>query len=243
MEIIRNFETDRQILRHLGDLYGIFDKREPNHLSTYVYCLTKAYWSHVTPIPPTDTECLLFALGYGLQDVITPTGATVPVYEKHGVIYRPDLELPEVWGDVPGEIKTTRLSPKTVETSGFPSTWMKYMKGVCFLKDISRYHLVVLHLMGYWRPPTPLVMSYDIEFSDEEIFDNWSELLSRKVVLDDALVNSQVPLPFTYMNADSGKAECNWGSGCRYRMLCDAQSLVLDIPNPNHAEEELGAID
>ena len=138
MKITPNTELDRVILDHLANLYQIFEHREPNHLSTYIYCLTKAFWEQKAPIRPTDEEVLLFCLGYGLQDVLTPKNAVVPVYEHDGIVYRPDLELPDMF-DWPGEIKTTRASPKTHAEKGYPDSWLEYMMGVCFLRGVRRF--------------------------------------------------------------------------------------------------------
>ena len=233
MKITPNPELDKVIIDHLANLYGIFNRREPNHLSTYIYCLTKAYWEEKAPIKPTNEEVLLFSLGYGLQDVLTPTSAVVPVYEQDGIVYRPDLELQELF-DWPAEIKTTRASPKTFSEKGFPDTWFEYMMGVCFLRGVRKYELIPLYLMGYWRPPVPMLQCQSIEFEEDEILDNWSNITSRKNVLDSCLQLEVVPQPFQWCK----DWEC---AHCRYKMVCDAQVLLkgYDDVKVDQREQEL----
>lgn len=108
MKRIDNAELKRKILDHLADLYKIKEVRESNHLSSYITCRTKSFLDQKQTAEPTDQEVMLFALGYGLQDVLTPRDIAPVVYKKEGVIYRPDL--PMIWTGNLGEIKTTRKS-------------------------------------------------------------------------------------------------------------------------------------
>ena len=60
------------VLRWLANKYKLTDVREPNHLSSYVYCITKTFFDQKVQAIPTEEEMLLFAIGYGLQEVLTP---------------------------------------------------------------------------------------------------------------------------------------------------------------------------
>lgn len=227
MLVTPNPELDRTILNHLADLYKIKEKREPNHLSTYIYCLTKAYWEQRQGIAPTDEEVLLFSLGYGLQDVLTPKDAIVPYYEKDGIVYRPDLEFPRLGH--PGEIKTTRTSPNTHAKNGFSPSWLQYMMGVCFLQDVREYELIILYMVGVWRPPTPILTCYRLEFDDDEVFDNWMWLSERKTTLDVSLALDEPPMPYKHCNDDTNW-ECKY---CRYKLQCEAWVMT----HPLESEE------
>ncbi len=108
MKRIDSPELKHKMLDHLADLYKIKDVRESNHLSSYVTCRTKSFLDQKQTTEPTEQEVMLFALGYGLQDVLTPPDANAPVIEKAGIIYRPDMILASRLS----EIKTTRKSAK-----------------------------------------------------------------------------------------------------------------------------------
>src|SRR4030042_7169445 len=88
-----NPELQRKLLNHLASLYKIKEVREPNHLSSYIGCRTKTFFDQQQAIEPTDQEVMLFALGYGLQDVLTPKESKAKLYEFEGVIYRPDMSF------------------------------------------------------------------------------------------------------------------------------------------------------
>ena len=72
MEKIEAPELEQAIIDHLAGLYSIHVKREGLHLSSLIGCLTKSFFNEVNYTRPTNEETMLFALGYGLQDVLTP---------------------------------------------------------------------------------------------------------------------------------------------------------------------------
>ena len=222
MQRIENPELKRKILNHLAQQYNIKETREPNHLSSYVYCLTKGYMEQATATMPTDDEVMMFALGYGLQDVLTPRDATAPVYESEGIIYRPDMSFSIGQAEIERltEIKTTRKSAKYhFMDEHIPETWLVYMKGGCFLRGTDKYDLIVLYMMGDYAPPFPQMYCDTFEFTDDEIMDNWSYLRERKEIADFSLANNKIPVPFTH-NYDW---ECKY---CRFYLTCQTISAV-----------------
>jgi hypothetical protein len=216
MIISENAELSRLIIDHLSNLYGIREKREGIHLSTLIYCLTRSYFDNcsTTPIVPTDEEVMLFALGWGLQDVLTPKGTSSPVLEKDGIMYSPDFIFQ--LADWRVELKTTRMSAKKGDERNFPETWIEYMKSGCFITKTNTYDLSVLFMMGHYAPPFPKIASYHFEFSDDELFANWEYILSRKQVYDEAIANNAPPDPFKYCKLDW---ECK---NCRYKLVCES---------------------
>jgi len=136
MKRIDNPELKRKILDHLADLYKIKEVRESNHLSSYITCRTKSFLDQKQTVEPTDQEVVLFALGYGLQDVLTPKDASAPVITKDGIIYRPDMILDRRLN----EIKTTRKSAKYhfMEDS-LPVTRVDYIMGGCYMTERTEY--------------------------------------------------------------------------------------------------------
>jgi len=113
---------------------------------------------------------MLFSLGYGLQDVLTPPDADAPVIEKEGILYRPDMIL----SNRLNEIKTTRKSAKYhyMEDS-LPVTWVDYMMGGCALMGTREYDLIILYMMGNYSPPFPEVYAETVQFEQKEIEENW----------------------------------------------------------------------
>jgi hypothetical protein len=199
------------MLDHLADLYQIREVRTGIHLSTLVYCLTRSYLDQTQFIKPTDQEVLLFSLGYGLQDVLTPKEATTPTIVRDGITYRPDMMI-DLSGYGLTEIKTTRMSSGK---EGFPGTWLEYIMGGCYIMGSTEYDLSVLHMMGNYKPPFPSIKSYKITFTPEEIEDNWQYLMARKDIYEVALMDNVVPDPYRYCK----DWECNY---CRYKLVCSS---------------------
>lgn len=214
MQRVKNPELDRLILNHLSDLYGLKTKRTGIHLSTLIYCLTKAFFEEMSPTEPTDREVMLFSLGLGLQDVLTPKQATTPVYEKDGITFSPDFVFN--LGSSYVELKTTRMS---ISKESFPETWIEYIMGGCFIRKVNQYELAVLYMMGNYKPPFPQMQSETLVFEENELKSNWDYLLLRKKVYGEALKAKQPPQPFLHNKT----WECE---NCRYHMQCDAIALV-----------------
>ena len=217
MQRLENPTLTRKIINHLAKLYNIRERREGIHLSTLVYCRTRGFLDQKQTIEPTDEEVMLFALGFGLQDVLTPEDATTPVFEKDGITYSPDMVF-SVNGDKLVEIKTTRMSEKTLLES-LPETWLEYIKGGCFIRDVNTYDLAILLMLGNYHPPFPMLKSETLIFDDDELFDNWSEILKRKAVYDKALTTGKPPTPFQHCN----EWECK---NCRYKLVCGVLAEV-----------------
>lgn len=222
-----NPELKRKVLDHLCNLYNIKEVREPNHLSSYVYCRTKTFFDQKQTSKANDEEVMLFAIGYGLQDVLTPKDADAPLIDKEGILYRPDMVL----SFRQNEIKTTRRSAKNHYIDEYiPQTWMDYMMGGCSLMGTKEYDLIVLYLMGNYSPPFPVLYCDTFYFDDAELEANWKKIIDHKEVLDKSLETDQLPTP--YQNCYDW--ECHW---CRYKLVCEAVAKVQNLPNPNLGED------
>jgi len=223
-----NGELKRKVLNHLADLYHIKEVREPNHLSSYVYCRTKGFLDQKQATEPNDEEVMLFALGYGLQDVLTPKDADAPLINKHGIIYRPDMIL----SYRQNEIKTTRKSAKNHYLDEYiPKTWLDYMMGGCYMMETSEYDLIVLYLMGSYSPPFPQLYCDTFYFDEGEIEDNWQKLLARKEVLDVALDTGVPPVPFAHCY----DWECKF---CRFSLICNTLANAMGVDNKMLEEDQ-----
>lgn len=212
MKRIANPELDRHIIEHLATKYKLRQKRSGIHLSTLVYCLTKSYLDSVNPIEPTDEEIMLFALGLGLQDVVTPGDAQTPVYEYEGVTFSPDFFIPS--GEGLCELKTTRMSSKK-HLENLPETWVEYIMGGCHIRDVRVYQLSTLFMMGNYAPPFPSLYSETLKFTETELEENWKRLMLRKDVYVEALETQKAPRPYGYCK----EWECK---NCRHNLVCSA---------------------
>lgn len=219
MKRIDNPELKRKILTHLADLYKIKEVREQGHLSSYITCRTKSFLDHNQTTEPTDQEVLMFSLGYGLQDVLTPKDATAPVIEKNGIIYRPDMILSARLN----EIKTTRKSAKYhFMDDSLPLTWVDYMMGGCYMMEETEYDLIILYMMGNYSPPFPDIYAETVQFDKDELVENWDKILRHKKILDDAILNGTPPVPFV----NCYDWECKY---CRYKLVCQSLARVGEV--------------
>jgi len=212
-----NPELDRIILDSLAEKYKLLEPREGIHLSSLNYCLTKAYLDLKAFIEPTDTELLLFATGYGLQEVMTHSSTATPLYVKDEVTYRPDGVIPISITGIERlvEMKSTRAGVKRYQEGGLPDTWITYMMGGACIRGKDSYDLAVIYLA---ERPTAKIISETIYFEQEELEENWRWIISRRDLYKNALATETVPTPFTTV----AKWACE---NCRYRMLCD--SIVM----------------
>jgi len=232
MRRVENPELKRKILNHLADLYKIKEVREPNHLSSYIYCRTKGFFDQKQAIEPTDEEVMLFAIGYGLQDVLTPKDARAELYEFEGIIYRPDMTMTKGEFEKLQELKTTRKSARDHYIDERISvTWLAYMMGGCRIRNTNQYDLVVLYLMGNYAPPFPQLYADTFYFTDEEIEENWQTIKANKKVLDDALADNKPPTPFAHCY----DWECK---NCRYKLLCETLVRAYGISDKQLEEDK-----
>ena len=216
-----NPELTTLVLDALAEKYKLNERREGIHLSTLNYCLTKGYLDYTSPIPPTEIELLLFSTGYGLEEVMTHSIAEHNVYEKDGIIYRPDNLIPvtDQYG-VNGlvEMKSTRAGKKRYQEGNLPDTWISYMKGGCYMMNTNTYNLCVIHVSDR---PAAAIASEVITFGDNELIDNWSWLTLRRDVYQEALDAKTVPIPRMWCESWL----CN---NCRYSIICDSILLLKE---------------
>lgn len=228
MKRIDNPELKRKMLDHLADLYKIKEVRESNHLSSYITCRTKSFLDSKGTTEPTDEEVMLFALGYGLQDVLTPPEADAPVIETNGIFYSPDMILAARLS----EIKTTRKSAKYhYLDDSLPLTWIDYMMGGCYMTAKTEYDLIILYMMGDYSPPFPQIYAETEQFTHTEIADNWQKILAHKEILDVALNTGVPPEPFK----NCYDWECKY---CRYKLVCQTIARAGGVTLSEEQSEE-----
>ena len=191
------------------------------HVTELIYCLTKAYWQRTIPADLTDEEALLFSVGHGLQGLIIPGREVRGVCE--GIHWSAD-QL-DMAGDsiIVGELKTTR---KSARKDDIPDGWLKQIMAYCYANKTTLAHLAILHMMGNYRPPFPMLKVWRLEFEQDEVEKNWTRLLFRWALLARALHDDIVPGPTKWCDAwecplMSSKGRCGYELLCRVEMKGD----------------------
>lgn len=104
-------ESDRlreEVLRLLRVEYGMDQLRTGTHVSSLIYCLSREWYAQHDPLPVTDKEVALFAIGYGLERVLISRDRAEP-FEVDGITLSPDMTLLGLTSD----LKSTRMAPNT----------------------------------------------------------------------------------------------------------------------------------
>ena len=215
MDIIESPELRSLVMDILTKAYNLLEPREGLHASDLIYCLTRSYWNKVDPLPSSETDVLRFSVGLGLERVIIQFGASRPVgsFEEDGIILTPDFILQGLHS----ELKTTRSAP-----GKWSDTWVRQIAAYCYATEQLAYNLIVLHIIQ------PQVKAYRLFFTQEELEEQWGDILSRKEVLTTALETQTPPQEFQW-NEDW---EC---AGCKYKLRCDlSASLRMVGPLPSN---------
>ena len=230
MERVPNLELQRKVLDSLAESYNLNTVREGIHLSSLIYCLTKAYLDTKQTMGCTDSEILLFVTGFALEEVLIPKFPNVssPKYEYEGIVYRPDFVILDDPADDADhftnvtdlcEIKSTRKGYKNYSES-IPEKWIIYQMAGCKIMGTNTYNLIGILVAE--RPRGELVCE-TITYTQDEIDSNWDYILARRDVYKEALEKQQVPTPGMHCE----DWECG---GCRYTLICDAINMSSSEP-------------
>jgi len=176
------------------------------HLTDLIYCLSRSYWDKVMPLPYEKQEAITMALGIGFERVLIPEEMRAKPGTCDGVDYSPDF-----WfrGDIPSEMKTTRMSTKKTHERQFPETWLQQIKGYCYGEKKLEYGLGIVHLMGGYKPPFPEILAVKFVFTQKELQDNWDFLMWRKNIYIQSFADQKPPTPTKFCQS----WECQY---CRY---------------------------
>jgi len=58
-------------------------------------------------------------------------------------------------------------------------TWTVQLKGYCYMVKATRARLLVMHICGNYAPPRPIVKQLELEFTQEELQQNWNVLVAH----------------------------------------------------------------
>ncbi len=234
MKGIRNPLIEEDLLRKLWE--EMDDPDRPNQwpgVTTLIYCLTKAYYERTWPSkgkPPRQT-LMLFTTGLWLEKLILGKEQNATVNELDGIWGHTDHV--DIEGERVDDVKSTRTSM----AGGFDKlsiAWHRQFMAYFKQEGVGKGRVIVLHLMGDYKPPFPDIAVYDLETDQQEIDDNWQWMLDRKQTLDQHLELGVAPEPYTYRVADwklglsepqpvrdKEDFECQ---RCPYKLMCETKT-------------------
>ena len=184
------------------------------HLTELIYCLTRSFEDRMHPLPPTDDELMLWVTGFGLERVILHDFERPQPKTKDGISYHIDFLNLESGR---AEMKSTRASIKTHDEHGLPESWLRQIAGYCHAEGQTEFDLLILYLMGNYKPPFPKVLASRLTFTHEELIANWQFLVQRKEAYLWYIGNGARPEAYTW--------NMSWECGyCRYKVPCDIAS-------------------
>lgn len=206
MEIAENNQRATEITSRL--LGKHFPTREGIHLSDLTdSCTRKTYFRMREPGVHSPELVMHWIRGAVLHTLLA-------VEESEW-----EVKLDGVVGHVDGrdgdgslvERKTTMMSSARTE---FPDHWIKRMMGYCKMAGSASFYLDIMYLVGDYRPPRlPVLKSYTLTFTQEEIDLNWQWVITRRDALTSAL-DTDVPPGVEMRLGDWECKGCPWLTRC-----------------------------
>ncbi len=201
------------------------------HQSELAHCLTKSYRDRLEPMPPTDHEIKLFAIGFGMERVILRHHEPAPEpFEVDGITL--SLDSLGLLG-MPLDIKTTRMRAagrKGEDGFQLPEGWKRQFAAYRYGLNVQRvaagltpeYHFGVIcyHLIE------PEVTAWQVIYTHNELVEHWQWLLGRKATLG-RLLADRVPEPFQHNDGQSPDSwECK---GCCHSLTCQLEASLESL--------------
>ena len=173
----RNRTAERELLARYRDSQP--SRTDGVHMSDLVGCTRKAWLSANSGITLANDDefTLIVMLGEGHHGLIGGRTDANKTQVINGISLTPDEIVSEEGLQVIIEYKTTRKSAnKTIYDLG---NYVDQIGGYCFSLNIKRARLHVFHLVGSYRPPTPVHKCYELEFEDWEL-KAWGDEIQRR---------------------------------------------------------------
>lgn len=204
------------MLSVLRDEYALGGQREGLHVSDLIYCLTRSFYKHTDPEPPTEDEIGLWAIGWALERVMISRLHVEPL-EVDGIVGTIDFAFPD---GTPADLKTTRLAPKGRKGENgfqFPEGWLRQFKAYRYMlnkqgQPSHSFGVVAVHLIQ------PEIKVWHLSFSDQELEENWEWLLTRANYLE-SMYASNDPMPYQHNQS----YEC---TNCAYSLRCQLEASL-----------------
>lgn len=186
-------------------LFNRFEKemvesRKPGiHASDLDMCLGKAYYRKTARLPIPEPLMLKYMLGFAFQVYIL--GVPEEEMEKDGILMSVDAPIDSSYI----EFKSTAKWMETKQGVFNPQDmkhWMIRSMMYCYARGVDFAYIAVL----FYKQPEPNMVVWKLEFTEEELVENWREMLVRKQILEEALEREEYP------QQDFHEAwVCGWG--------------------------------
>jgi len=214
-----------------------YSERGPEyHLSEFQMCPLPSYYRRVMPIvPPVDDASILrFFRGRIIERAIAKETESICVDE----IWATADDLHPEYGLV--EIKSTAKGSEFFDPVHENPEWLERMKGYCHVHKKTEIGLIVFFLIGNssdflpWaikkngkKPEKYLGVDFKgwrFEFTAEEIEDNWKEMIRRKELLKQALIDGN------WDNEEIERRRPSWQCKvCQYKVDCPHDSELMPL--------------
>jgi len=198
----------------------IKEERKQPSVTSLIYCLTKGQLDQQYGANPSRTTKLYFTIGLGLErNLLVGRKKELANGELEGISYHID----SLDNDMLVELKSTRMSTSTKEWAEeyfperIPEGWSKQLKAYCKVTNRLDAYLVVLHIIQ------PEISCWALEFSQEEIDENWAWLISRRDSWNYFAKSNLLPPPYQYNMG----WEC---ANCSYNLICKASGGSITRP-------------
>ena len=213
--------------------YATDVQRPGLHLSSLIYCLTKAYWNKLDPEPPSEEAVNMWSIGYALERVMIARMHVEPIV-LDGIHMSPDFVLAGTLAD----LKSTRMQPvksdgcavcglpwrghkdmghsyeATSRPFDMPIGWQRqfaaYLRALNLIHGESTHDfaVVVMHLV-------PAVLTtWRVWFTDTELEDNWQWVLQRANDFENMLA-AQTSEPFEHRGFEDECTHCDYLLRCQ----------------------------
>ena len=207
MNYTRNEALEESLLNEMmSEIEDPSRKLNQPSVSSLIYCLTKGYYDDVYGASPDRKTKLYFTLGLGLErNLLVSRKHTATEGNYEGIFFHTDA----INNSNLLEMKTTRMKPG--DEPSLTDNWKHQILGYLKCIGATTADFVTLHLIQ------PEIRAWTLEFTQEEVDENWQYLLYRKSMWEHFRKIEEPPTAFTY-NQEYECTNCNW------KLLCDARS-------------------
>jgi len=167
------------------------------HVTELIGCLRKPFFLRKGIQPEKSEEKIIATnIGKALHELL-PFAIKEVVVEKDGIEGRIDA----VWDRIV-EFKTTSRTA-AVNKILRDTNYLKQLKAYCYMKGVNEADFVVMRI---W---SKTLECYTLKFTDEELEENWKQILANKEYLEKCLRDDILP--------KKGEGICE---GCGYEQYC-----------------------
>ena len=218
MKYSRNPDLEEELLDQMMDQIRDDTRTQPS-VTGMIRCLTRTYLDAEQPLPLNRQTKLYFSTGLAIERAILVTQRGEDIKGTlNGVAYHFD----SLSQDILREMKSTRIRASTkygeYTPEKFSEHWLRQFRSYCKAANTTRIQICILHLIE------PELACWDVEFTQEEIDENWEWILSRAETYNAFIRLNKVPTPFRYNAGSSPDSyECK---SCQNKIVCEAISAV-----------------